>query len=55
MRRALVGLVRGCRWLWGRVCELVGLLACIALVLLLLPLVPVFRMLEDIGEALRDD
>ena len=55
MRRALVKVMRACRWLWGRVCELVGLLACIALVLLLLPLVPVFRMFEDIGEALRDD
>lgn len=55
MRRALVGLVRGCRWLWGRVCEVAGVLACLVLVLVFLPLVPVFKMFEDIGEALRDD
>jgi hypothetical protein len=55
VRRALVGLVRGCRWLWDRVCEVTGLLACLALILFFLPLVPVFRMFEDIGEALRDD
>ena len=55
MRRALVKVMRACRWLWGRVCEVTGLLACLALILFFLPLVPVLRMFEDIGEALRDD
>lgn len=55
MRRALVKVMGAFRWLWGRVCEVTGLLACLALILFFLPLVPVFRMFEDIGEALRDD
>ena len=55
MRHTLIRAIRACRWLWGRVCEVVGLLACLALILFFLPLVPVLRMFEDIGEALRDD
>lgn len=47
--------IRALRWLWGHVCEVAGILACLVLILLFLPLVPVFRMFEDIGEALRDD
>ena len=46
---------RACRWLWGHVCEAAGILACLVLILLFLPLVPVFKMFEDIGEALKDD
>ena len=55
MRRVLVRLLRGCRWVWGHVCEAAGILACLVLILLFLPLVPVFKMFEDIGEALKDD
>ena len=50
MRRALVAAIRAWRWLWGHVFEAVGILLCLALVMLLLPLVPLLRAYEEIGD-----
>lgn len=55
MRRTLIRAIRAWRWLWGHICEVVGLLACLLLILFFLPLVPVFKAFEDIDEALKDD
>ena len=55
MRRVIVIVIRFFRRLWGHVCEAVGILACLALILFFLPLVPVFKAFEDIGEALKDE
>ena len=55
MRHVIVNMLRFSRKLWGHVCEAVGILACLALILFFLPLVPVFKAFEDIGEALKDE
>ena len=59
MRRTLIQFLAAALRAWRRVrslvCEAAGILGCLVLIVLFLPLVPVFRMFEDIGKAIGDE
>ena len=46
---------RRLRRAWGNVCDFVGILACLALIVLIMPLVPVLRLYDDIRRRYEDE
>lgn len=59
MRRGVMRLFAAVLRTWRRVrdfaFEAAGILGCLLLIALFLPLVPVFQMFEDIGDAMRNE
>lgn len=55
MVRFLAAVLRAWRRVRDFAFEAAGILGCLVLIVLFLPLVPVFRMFEDIGRAIRDE
>ena len=46
------------RWLrraWCNVCDFVGILVCLALIVLFMPIVPVLRLYDDIRHRYEDE
>lgn len=48
-------MIRWVRRAWGSFCDFVGILACLALIMALMPIVPVLRLYDDIRRMHEDD
>ena len=55
MRHALFVIARLWRRLWCTACEVAGIAACLVLIALFLPLVPVFKAFEALREACEEE
>lgn len=53
--RFFASALRAWRRMWGWACEVAGILGCFALIAVFLPLVPVFRLFEDIQTECDDE
>lgn len=48
-------MIRWWRRAWDNVCDFVGILSCLTLIVLIMPLVPVLKLYDDIRRRYEDE